>query len=75
MVDAFNFAELDRINGEANVSVAGEPCTVMLIVRFVSQADAIAFYASMATHVENCWQGRVLLHRTIEIARDVKAWA
>ena len=73
MVNACDFAELQRVNDQANVSVRGKPHPVMLESRLV----AVAPFARMATDIEHrrqfCARLRILWQ--IKISGNVKSWA
>ena len=75
VVDAFEFAELDRVNGEANVAVPGEPGAVMLVVCFVAVIDAVNPHSAVTTNVKDrrCRGGEVVRH--VQVAGDVEAGA
>ena len=51
VMDALDLPELDRVDREADVAVAGEPGAVMLVVRFVAVADPVDFHATMTADV------------------------
>ena len=55
MVDAFDLAELNRVDRQANVAVPREPSPVVLVVGFVSEADPILFDATVTADIENRW--------------------
>ncbi len=50
-MDAFDFAELQGIDDQAGVSIASEPRTVIMIVRFVAKTDVVFFYFTMTANV------------------------
>src|SRR5262245_35329517 len=72
VVQAFDFTELQCINHKADKSVSRKPCAVMLITRFVAQADPVGFHHCMPAGVENCGQGSRYCSRPIKIGRDVQ---
>ena len=45
VVDAFDLAELQRVDRQADVAVAGEPGAVMLVAGLVAEADAVLLHA------------------------------
>lgn len=76
VVFAFDFAQLEGVNGEAGVAVACEPKAMMMIGGLVAEADAILLHGAMSTEVENGGErfgGRGL--GFIEVGGDVEAGA
>ena len=52
-MDAFDFAQLQRIDRQADITVAGEPGTVMLIVRLVAEADVVLLDFAVTADIQN----------------------
>jgi len=52
-VDAFDLAELERVDDHADVAVAGEPGAVVLIEGLVAIGDAVLLLLAVAADVEN----------------------
>src|SRR5207247_7261033 len=53
VMDALDFTELERIEDQANISVAGEPRSVMLIGDFVPITDSVFYDRSMAAQIQD----------------------
>ena len=74
MVDALDFAELQRIDDQAGVTVLREPRAVMLVGDFVSVADAVLDDWSVAADVENRGRRLAQVFRQVKVACDVQSW-
>jgi hypothetical protein len=74
VVNAWDFAELQRIDDQADVTVLREPHAVMLVGDFVSVADAVLDDRSVAADVENRGRRLTQLFRQIKVRRDVQSW-
>ena len=57
VVFAFDFAELEGVDGEAGVAVAGEPEAVVVVGGFVAEADALFLHDAVAAEVEDGGEG------------------
>ena len=75
VVDAFEFAELDRVNDEADIAVPGEPGAVMLVVCFVAIIDAVNLHATVPANVEDRRRGGGEILGYVQVAGDVQAGA
>ena len=73
VVDALDFAQLDRVQHQADIAVTREPNAVPLIIDFVAVADAIAFYYRVAAPVQDRGGGVREVFRHIEVSCDVEA--
>ncbi len=71
VVDAFDLAELQRIDHEAHVAVTGEPCAVVLKLRFVAEADAVFLRGAMTADIEDRGQAPRLFFWEVKIARYI----
>src|SRR5690606_34756899 len=71
VMDRGDLAELQRVDDEADVSVAREPDAVRLERGLV----AVSAHRRMAAHIEHRWEpsARRGLRRTVEVGGDVKA--
>ncbi len=75
VVDAFDLAQLQRVDRQAGVAIASEPGTVVLVVHLVAEADPILLDATVAADVENRRQGAGVLFGQVEIPGDVETGA
>ena len=73
MVKALDFAELQRIDDQADVTVLCEPPSVMLVRDFVSVADAVLNDRSVAADVENRGRRLAQVFRQVKVRGDVEA--
>ena len=73
VVKALDFAELQRIDNQADVTVLCEPPSVMLVGDFVSVADAVLNDRSVAADVENRGRRLAQVFRQVKVPGDVEA--
>ena len=73
MVQTLDLAELDGVDGEANVTVSGEPCSMVMVVYLVAVADASLLNSAVTAYVENGGEflPRLALLWQVQVARDV----
>jgi len=74
-VEAGNFAELDGVDDEASVAVAGEPGAVLLVGGFVAIADVVGFDGGVAADVENGGEWGLDFFGEPEVGGDVEVRA
>ena len=72
VVDAFDFTHLQLVDCQADVTVAGEPAAVMLVVGFVPVADAVLFHSSVSADIENRRQLFGAIFGDIQVAGDIQ---
>jgi len=79
VVDAFDLAQLQRVDRQAGVAIASEPGTVVLVVHLVAVADSVLLHPSVAADVEDGRQGLlacfVVVSGQVEIPGDVETGA
>src|ERR1041384_7561625 len=75
VMQAFNFAELKRVDDETNVAIPREPFGVMLIECFRAIADAVLLNIAVAADVENRGGWFFEIFGNIEIGGDIKLGA
>ena len=75
VMNPFDLAQLEGIDGEADIPIPREPATVMLVMDLIAKALAALFHPAVSTNVENRRQRffDVLWH--IEIRRDIEVGA
>ena len=74
-MDALQFAELDRVDRETDVTVAGKPCAVMLVMSLVAVIDTADLHPAVAADVKDRRGGSGEFLRDIKIAGDVQTGA
>jgi hypothetical protein len=73
VVQALDFAELERVDDEADVTIAGKPRAVVLIRHLVAVAHAVTDDGPVAAHVKHRWRRLRRVLRQVQIGCDVKA--
>ena len=73
MVQTLDLAELYGVDGEADVTVSGEPCSMVMVVRLVSVAYAALLHPTVTAYVQNGGKFLTFLAfgRQVQVARDV----
>ncbi len=72
VMDPHDFSQLNGVDEEADVAVAGKPDSVVLVVGFVATADAMDNYAAVATSVKDGWGRLFEFLRTIKVGGDIE---
>ncbi len=77
VMNTLDLTELNGIDGQANVSVPGEPDSVVMVMNLVPETDSPLFHPSMSANIEDRRKFLVLLasDRKIQVSRYVKTRA
>ena len=68
VMNALDLTELKGINGQADITIPGEPDSVMLIMHLVAIAHAVLFHPTMTTYIEDGRRGFLEVLGHIQIA-------
>src|SRR5207249_4644623 len=72
VMNPLDFAELERVENDADVAVFGEPRAVMLIEGFVAVRNVVLLHLRMAADIDDGREARFDLFGQIEICRHVE---
>ena len=75
VVLAWQFTELDGVNRQADVTVAGKPSAVVLIVGFVAVIDSVDLHPAVPADVKNGGRRAVHFLWHVKVGGDVEAGA
>lgn len=71
-MNAVEFAELYRVDGQTDVSVLCKPDTVMLVVGFIAQDFPFKFFPAVTANVKNCRKRFGLVGRPVQVGGDLQ---
>src|SRR5215207_859891 len=72
-MEALEFAKLNGVDGEANVTMPREPGAVMLIIRFRAVTDPGVFHVGVTAYIEDGGEFARAFLRHVEVPRRVQA--
>ena len=56
-MNALNLTQLQRIDYQTNITIAGKPSSMMLVVHLVAVADVVLLHAPVTAHIQDGRRG------------------
>src|SRR5436189_4119274 len=72
MMESFDFAELQRVNHQAHITIPGEPLSMVLIIGFIAATHAVSEHSAVAANIKNGRGGFFILFGQIKVCRHIE---